>query len=175
MIPDPLHPAIVHFPIVLALLAPILAAAVFWAIRSGRVARKSWIGIVVLQIALVCSTWGAVETGEREEDRVEQVVAERHIEEHEEAAERLLVLTALVLPLAAAGLLAGPIGTVNRALTIVLSIVALGAAGAVGHSGGELVYRHGAAAAYVQPIPDETGSPLAYSKHDDDHDEDDDD
>ena len=173
MIPDPLHPAIVHFPIVLAVLAPILAAAAFWAIHSGRVARRSWIGIVVLQIALVCATWAATETGEREEERVEQVVAERHIEEHEEAAERFLVLAALVLPVAAAGLLTGPIGVVNRALTIALSVAALGAAGAVGHSGGELVYRHGAAAAYVQPGPTGSG-PLAYSGHGDDHDEDDD-
>jgi uncharacterized membrane protein len=174
MIPDPLHPAIVHFPIVLAVLAPILAAAAFWAIHSGRATRRSWLGIVVLQIALVCATWAATETGEREEERVERVVAERHIEEHEEAAERFLALAALVLPLAAAGLLTGPIGTLNRALTIALSVATLGAAGAVGHSGGELVYRHGAAAAYVQPGPNELGSPLAYSGHDDDYDNDDD-
>ena len=77
-------------------------------------------------------------------------------------------------PLAAAGLLGGPIGTVNRALTIALSVAALAAAGAVGHSGGELVYRHGAAAAYVQPDPSEIGSPLAYSEHDDGHADDDD-
>jgi uncharacterized membrane protein len=174
MIPDPLHPAIVHFPIVLAVLAPILAAAAFWAIHSGRVTRRSWIGIVVLQIALVCATWAATETGEREEERVEHVVAERHIEVHEEAAERFLVLAALALPLAAAGLLTGPIGAVNRALTIALSVAAMGAAGAVGHSGGELVYRHGAADAYVQPGPNGSRSPLAYSGHGDDHDEDDD-
>lgn len=174
MIPYPLHPAIVHFPIVLALLAPILAAAAFWAIHSGRVTRRAWIGILVVQIALVGAAWAATETGEQEEERVERVVAERHIEEHEEAAERFLALAALVLPLAAAGLLAGPIGTLNRVLTIALSVAALGAAGAVGHSGGELVYRHGAAAAYVQPETEGTGSPLAYSGHHDGHDEDDD-
>jgi uncharacterized membrane protein len=175
MLPDPLHPAIVHFPIVLAVLAPMLAAAAFWAIHSGRASRRSWIGIVVLQIALVGATWAATETGEREEDRVERVVAERHIEEHEEAAERFLLLAALALPLAAAGLLAGPIGTVNRALTIALSAVALAAAGSVGHSGGELVYRHGAAAAYVQNDPGDPRSSLAYSEHHDEHDEDHDD
>jgi uncharacterized membrane protein len=173
MLPDPLHPAIVHFPIVLAVLAPILASAVFWGIHSGRVTRRSWIGILVVQIALVCSTWAATETGEREEDRVERIVAERHIEEHEEGAERFLALAALVLPLAAAGLLPGPIGTFNRVLTIALSVAALGAAGAVGHSGGELVYRHGAAAAYAQPELYEKG-PLAYSEHGEDHDDDDD-
>ena len=171
MIPDPLHPAIVHFPIVLAVLAPICAAATVWAIHSGRLTRRSWIGIVVLQIALVCTGWAAIETGEREEERVERVVAERHIEAHEEAAERFLVLAALVLPLAAAGLLAGRIGSVSRALTVALSVAALGLAGSVGHSGGELVYRHGAAAAYLQPGSDDRGSLPSYSGHDD-HDDD---
>ena len=175
MIPDPLHPAIVHFPIVLAVLAPLLAAAALWAIHSGRLPGRSWLGIVLLQVLLVGTAWVATETGEREEDRVERVVAERHIEEHEEAAERFLVLAALVLPLAAAGMLAGRVGAINRMLTIVLSLAALGAAGSAGHSGGELVYRHGAAAAYTQPGPGETGLPLADAGHHDDHDDHDDD
>ena len=101
-------------------------------------------------------------------------MAESHIEDHEEAAERFLVLAALVFPLAAAGLLAGPVGAINRALTVALSLAALGAAGAAGHSGGELVYRHGATMAYAQLGPGESGLPLASSEHDDDHDEDDD-
>ena len=175
MIPDPLHPAIVHFPIVLAVLAPLLAAATFWAIHSGRLPGRSWLGIVLLQVLLAGSAWVATETGEREEDRVERIVAERHIEEHEEAAERFLVLAALVLPLAAAGMLAGSVGTINRVLTIVLSLAALGAAGSAGHSGGELVYRHGAAAAYTQSGAAQTGLPLADTGHHDDHDDDDDD
>lgn len=174
MLPDPLHPAVVHFPIVLAVLAPILAAAAFWAIRSGRAARRSWLAIVALQVALVCTAWAATETGERDEELVERVVAERHIEAHEETAERFLLLAALVLPLAAAGLLAGPIGTVNRALTIALSVAALVAAGAAGRSGGELVYRHGAAAAHVQAVPGTPGSPLSYSQHDGHREKDDD-
>lgn len=174
MIPDPLHPAIVHFPIVLAVLAPLLAAGAFWAIQSERLPRRSWLGVVILQVVLVGTVWIATETGEHEEDRVERVVAERHIEEHEDAAERFLALAALVLPLAAAGMLSGRVGAINRALTIALSLAALGAAGYTGHSGGELVYRHGAAAAYAHPGPRETGSPLAYSEHDDHHDEDDD-
>jgi hypothetical protein len=98
-------------------------------------------------------------------------VAERHIEEHEEAAERFLALAALVLPLAAAGMLSGRVGTINRALTIALSLAALVAAGYTGHSGGELVYRHGAATAYAQqPGTAETGSSRAHSEHDEDDD-----
>ncbi len=164
MLPDPLHPAVVHFPIVLAVLAPLLAVALFWAIRTGRAARRAWVGVVALQLVLVGVAWLAMETGEREEERVEEVVAERHIEAHEESAERFLLLAALVIPLAAAGLLAGPFGTVGRALTVALSLAALVAAGAAGHSGGELVYRHGAASAYVGPPGDGTGASLAGSE-----------
>ncbi len=69
-------------------------------------------------------------------------------------------------------MLSGKIGAINRALTIAVSLTALFAAGSTGHSGGELVYRHGAAMAYAQPGPDETGTPLAYSEHRDDHDDD---
>jgi uncharacterized membrane protein len=172
MIPDPLHPALVHFPIVLAVLAPPLAAAALWAIHSGRLPSRSWLGIVVLQALVVGSGWIAAEAGEREEDRVERVVAERHIEEHEEAAERFLLLAALVVPLAAAGMLSGRAGAISRALTVALSLAALGAAGSVGHSGGELVYRHGAATAYAQPGPGEIRSPLTHSEHDGDEDDD---
>ncbi len=106
-------------------------------------------------------------------------MSERYIEEHEEASERFLVLAALVLPLAAAGMLTGGVGAINRVLTIVLSLVALAAAGSAGHSGGELVYRHGAAMAYTQPgsgetamLPTDTGY-LAYDDTDDDDDTDD--
>ena len=69
MMPDPLHPAIVHFPIVLAVLSPVIAGALVWAIRSGRVPLRAWIGMLVLQAALVGSGWLAAETGEREEER----------------------------------------------------------------------------------------------------------
>ena len=173
MIPDPRHPAIVHFPIVLAVLTPLLTAGAFWAIHSGRLPDRSWLGIVILQVVLVGTAWIATETGERDEERVERFVAERPIEEHEEAAERFLTLAALVLPLAAAGMLAGRVGAINRALTIALSIAALGAAGLAGHSGGELVYRHGAAMAYAQPVPGEVGLPVAHSEHDEYDDDDD--
>ena len=174
MIPDPLHPAIVHFPIVLAVLFPLFAAGAFWAIHIGRLPDRSWLGIVILQIALVGTAWIATETGEREEDLVERVVAERHIEDHEEEAERFLTLAALVLPLAAAGLLAGRVGAINRALAILLSLATLGAAGFTGHSGGELVYRHGAAGAYTETLPGGASGLAALSKHHD-HDDDDDD
>jgi uncharacterized membrane protein len=149
MLPDPLHPALVHFPIVLALLAPVIAIGLLLAIRTGRLPARAWLGVVVLQAILVGVGWGTAETGHNEEDRVERIVREDPIEEHEEAAERFLWIAGLALPLAAAGLAAGGVGAGGRMLTVVALVVAAGAVAQVGHTGGELVYRHGAANAYL--------------------------
>jgi uncharacterized membrane protein len=151
VLPDPLHPAVVHFPIALALLAPLVAVIVGLAVRAHAVGPRGWALVVLLQALLAGSAWLALETGEREEERVEKVVAERHIEEHEEAAERLLALAAAALAVSLAGLATGRLGAAGRVATIVVGAAVLAGAVAVGHSGGELVYRHGAAGAYASP------------------------
>jgi len=171
--PEPLHPAVVHFPIVLAFLAPLAAVALLWAIQSGRLTRQAWVWVVVLQAAVMTTGWLAAEAGEREEERVERVVAEERIEEHEEGAERFLAIAGLALVIAFAGVLREPVGSVARALTVVAGVVALGAVAAVGHSGGELVYRHGAALAYSQPDSAAVAASGPHRAHeDDDHDDD---
>jgi len=149
MLPDPLHPAVVHMPLALAVLVPALALLAIVAIREAFLPARTWTAIVLLQALLAGSAWLALETGEDQEERVEKVVAERHIESHEEGAERFLVLAGVALVVSGAGLLRGRAGAVGRLATLAASGVALAAAVAVGHSGGELVYRHGAASAYV--------------------------
>jgi uncharacterized membrane protein len=169
MMPDPLHPAVVHFPVAIAALAPLAALAAFVAIRAGWLPARSWVAIVALQALLAGSAWLAIETGEDQEERVERVVRESFIEEHEEAAERFLAVTVVALVVSAAGLLRGSGGTVGRAATAAAGALALAAAVAVGHSGGELVYRHGAADAYVERAPDDPGARRAATqRHDDD-------
>lgn len=168
MLPHPLHPAIVHFPIVLAVLAPVVAAAGVWAIHTGRIRTAAWVVVLVLQACVVGSGLLALETGQDEEETVERVVSERAIEEHEEAAERFLLLAGLTLPFAAAGLLRSPLGGVARALTVAGTVAAAVAVGITGHHGGELVYTHGAASAYLDATPGSppVGRPAAL--HDDD-------
>jgi uncharacterized membrane protein len=149
MIPEPLHPAVVHFPIVLAVLLPISALGALWAIRRGARASRAWAVPVALAAAVTASGWLALQTGEAEEERVEDIVGEAALHEHEEAAERFLVLSGLVMVVGGAGLLGGPLGSAGRLLGTVGSAVVLVAAVAVGEAGGELVYRHGAAQPYV--------------------------
>ncbi|MHB1224052.1 MAG: DUF2231 domain-containing protein [Gemmatimonadaceae bacterium] len=146
----PLHPLIVHFPIVLAVLLPISALTALWVIRKGATPRWAWALPVSVAAALTISAYVATETGEREEDRVERVVAERAIHDHEEAAERFLVLSGILLLVAGVGLAPRTVGESARLLTAVGALGLLAAGVQVGHSGGALVYRHGAASAYTE-------------------------
>lgn len=149
MLPDPLHPAVVHFPIVLAVLLPIFALGALWAIRRGTRPARVWALPFALAAALVASAWVALETGEQEEERVEGVVGEALLHEHEEAGEQFVVLSGLVLIVAGVGLLGGTVGSAGRLLATAGSLGVLVMGIAVGKAGGELVYRHGAATPYV--------------------------
>lgn len=149
MLPDPLHPALVHFPIVLAMLAPLIAGGFFWAIQTGRLPARAWIAVVALQTVIFGAAWLTAETGEEEEDRVERIVGHDPIEEHEEAAEWFIWIAGITLPIAGAGIFAGGPGTGARALAIAGTLAAAVAVARVGHTGGELVYKHGAALAYL--------------------------
>jgi hypothetical protein len=95
-----------------------------------------------------------MKTGEREEERVEQVVAERHIETHEEAAEAFVWASAVVLLLM--GLpLALPDGRARQAASLgalLGTLIVLGLGYRAGEAGGKLVYQHGAAQAYAGQV-----------------------
>jgi uncharacterized membrane protein len=151
LLPDPLHPAVVHLPIAFAILVPVVAAFALLAARTGLVPTRGWAFVVLLQALLVGSAWLALETGEEDEERAEKVVAERHIEAHEERAERLMFGAAAALLVLGAGLAPGRAGAVARPLGLVLALGVAALAADVGHSGGALVYEHGAAAAYARP------------------------
>jgi hypothetical protein len=149
LLPNPLHPAVVHLPIALTLLVPLFAIGALWAIRRGARPMRSWGIATALFAALTLSSWAAVETGEQTGETVENVIAEAPIETHEEAAERFLVLSLAVLGVALVGLRTGRLGEGARLLGTLGALVLVGAGWQVGHSGGALVYQHGAASAYA--------------------------
>jgi len=161
MLPDPLHPAVVHFPIVLTMLAPLVAGAAIYAIRRGVAPLKAWGITTVFLAALVLSAWISTETGEQQEERVERVVSERPLETHEEAAELFLYASVGVLLVAVVGLARNRLGTVGRAAAAIGTVALIGAAWNVGHTGGSLVYEYGAASAYTGPSQNVGGDAAA--------------
>ena len=148
MLPDPIHPAIVHFPIVLSVLLPLIAAGAFLLARRGTPIRTAWLGVVGGAALLAGSSWLAVETGEQQEERVEEVVSEAPLDTHQDRATFFLYLAAGTLVLAGAGLARGKVGQAGRVAAAVAALALLPAGYLVGHSGGELVYKYGAAQAY---------------------------
>lgn len=144
------HPKVVHLPIALAVLMPLVSAGLLLAWLRGLLPRRAWIVAVALQALLVASSVVAMRSGEGEEDRVESVVAESAIEAHEEAAEAFTYAAGAALALfAAASLLPEGVARGAAGAAVMGSLLVLGLGYRVGQAGGELVYRHGAAAAYA--------------------------
>ncbi len=146
MIPDPLHPSVVHLPIALAVLLPLFSIAALIAIWQGARPRASWVVVVALQLLLSIGAWAAEETGERDEDFYENGAAHEVLEQHEELAEVFVTFAWLALPLAIFGLMGNKVGKVCRGVYLLAAIGLLIVGGMVGHRGGKLIYPDGAKA-----------------------------
>ncbi len=147
----PFHPVIVHLPLGLSAVMPAVALILLVAIWRKWLPPGSWWLAVALQAVLSGGAWFAMEAGEDEEDRVERLVPHDAFEEHEEKAEVFFKASAATAALmAVAGLLASRrAGPALMGASIIASAAVLVLALQTGHSGGELVYRHGAAGAGV--------------------------
>jgi uncharacterized MAPEG superfamily protein len=150
MLDAPLHPALVHLPLGVAMALPLVAGALAAAIWRGKLPRRAWVVVVGLQLLLLAAGAAAFAAGDREEHQVEGIVSERLVDRHQERAERFLQAAAAVLVVAAAGSmlpdrLAGGAIALGTAGTVAVAALAI----RTGASGGELVYRHGAASAYT--------------------------
>ena len=146
----PLHPALVHIPLGLSVVMPVLAAAIAVALLKGWATKPMWLVVIALQAVVLLGGLAAMNSGGEEEEVVEKVVDERFIEQHEESAEAFVWSAGVTLALSMAVLVLGPQQVGAAALvTAAAAAVTLGLGYRVGHSGGELVFRHGAAAAYA--------------------------
>jgi uncharacterized membrane protein len=142
--PEPLHPAIVHFPIALLLLGAAVAVLAIFV--------RCWHLPLFAAVLLSLGALGAVVatvTGEEEEEKVEHAIpaAEPLLEEHADWGERArnAGIVAAVFAVIAAIAVGRPVG--GRVLSVLTACTALVAGYCVaqaGHFGGELVYRHGA-------------------------------
>ena len=83
----PLHPAIVHLPLGLAFVVPLLAIGLLLAHRRRALPRAAFAILVGAQALLVAGGVVAMQLGDRDAKRVEPVAGEAVVETHEERAE----------------------------------------------------------------------------------------
>lgn len=145
------HPRMVHVPLALAVLMPVITTALLVSCWRGWLPRRVWLIAIALQLVLVSSGVVALRTGESDEDRVERAVAERYIEQHEEAAEGFVLAGAAVLVLMIVAALLGPrrASPAVASLATIGTLIVLALAYRTGEAGAALIYRHGAAQAFI--------------------------
>ncbi len=143
MIPDPLHPAVVHFPIVLLLLgAPLAVVAVF--VRRWNLPVLAAVVVALGAAGAVVATWTGGEAAELAGEL--SGGGEQVLDEHEEWGERArnAGIVAALLAVTSAVLLRKPVAA--RAVGAAAALAAIAAAFSVaqaGHYGGQVVYKHG--------------------------------
>ncbi len=142
----PLHPAIVHLPLGLAIALPIVALVVTFLLWRGVLSPRSFAIVVLLQALTVGAGFAALRTGEADEERVEGSA----LDAHEEAAHRFMIGAGAALAIGVASLL---LLRRERALrwmaagTTAATAVVAALAIATGQAGGKLVYGSGGVAA----------------------------
>jgi uncharacterized membrane protein len=161
MLPNPLHPALVHFPIVLILLGTLVALVAIF-VRRWHLA---WIAAGLLAFGAIGAV-AAVWTGNSEKEVVGEMnaSADQALDQHEEWGERTrnAAIVAALLAIGAA-VVVRRLPNAARTASVIAACAALGASFCVavtGHYGGQLVYKHGAGInTAAGPLADNPASP----------------
>lgn len=145
----PLHPAIVHLPLALTFLLPVLVLVFAWAMKNGKMSKELWGVIVGIQILITATGYISLETGETDEEKVSTVVSKKIIHEHEEAAEIFVGTTVISLAAGIITLFLQPAFQDKARFAVVfLSLLPVFFGWQAGKLGGEIVYKHGGASAH---------------------------
>lgn len=150
----PIHPQVVHLPLALCVLMPLLCGGLALAIWRGALPGRTWWLAVALQAVLVVVGVVAMQSGESDEEIAERVVPHEAIEAHEEAAEGFVWTAAglLALMIAAGAVPGDGRRRLLAAASTVLAVVVFVLGVRTGEAGGRLVYEHGAAGAHAGPV-----------------------
>lgn len=145
----PLHPALVHFPIVLSMLLPLFAMGAGVMAWRGRHGTRPWLIVPLLALLLVGTGLAAMSTGQSDAREVRRIVPKSAIDKHEDWAEALVWTACVTLLLSLWGLSPSPaLRKGAMVATMVASIVLAGLAFKTGEEGGRLIYVYGAAQAH---------------------------
>lgn len=147
----PLHPKVVHIPIALCIVMPLVVLATLLGFARGWFSPGVWALAVMLQAIQLGGAVMALRSGEADEKVIEGYASDEAIHRHEEAAELFTFATGGTLALLAATWAMRN----RRRLALGLAAAAfVGTAGVayagyvVGDAGGRLVYISGAADAH---------------------------
>ena len=139
----PLHPALVHLPLGVAFVVPLVLGIVLVARRRGKPGRTPWLIAVALQSVLFAGALAATWTGEADEDAMgAEGASHAAVEAHEEQAEAFTWLAGVTLAAVVVAALGTttPAGIPLAALALLLSVGGLGQGVRAGHAGGALVH-----------------------------------
>jgi hypothetical protein len=147
----PIHPIVVHVPLVLAGLTPLVAGWLAWQTWRGKGSRRAWLVAFALQAVIVGSALVAIDTGGDEADVVRKVVPHGVIGAHAHAARQFTIGAGAVAAMLLAAVVftdkkAAVAGGVAAAAAVFVVVLGLRA----GHAGGKLVFQYDAGAAYVK-------------------------
>lgn len=146
----PLHPAVVHVPLGLAIVMPLLALVFVAAWWKGWASKRGWALVFGLQLLLVGTGLFVKQTGERETRNARRVLVRGTIRPHSQAADFFVWASGATLVIAGLGLvLRERHARWAAAAATAATFVVAGIGVRVGHLGGELVYVKGAATVYT--------------------------
>ena len=162
-VPDPLHPAVVHFPIVLIFLGTLISILTIFT-RRGALPQFA---AAILILAAGSAQFAVYTGGEQADDVIQRMPSARPlIHDHAEWGERMrtaAVVAAIVAVLALAFYRARGFRRILALMTAVIGAAACYCAIEAGEHGGAMVYHHGvgvqvapAAGTSVSPGPAET-------------------
>jgi|GEM_PF-669794 len=186
MVEVPFHPQIVHLPLALSVILPLMALAVTVCIRKQKFTSHVWILVACLQVLTTGSGYLAMETGEDDEQAVGKLIGKPLVHAHEEKAEMFVAFSVAASAVAIATVVVKTSAQFYLMLVTILLMLGQSALGwRVGRSGGELIYVHKAANAHVPAAPpvveeesdepeyaaDETNEDEEEREHDDEKDE----
>lgn len=147
----PLHPKVVHIPIALCIVMPLVVLATLLGFARGWFSPGVWALAVMLQAIQLGGAVMALETGEDDEKIIEGYASDEAIHRHEEAAEVFTFATGGTLVLLGATWAMRNRRRVALGLAVASFVGTAGVAYAgyvVGDAGGRLVYISGAADAH---------------------------
>ena len=151
MLALPVHPALVHLPIGMSFLLPLLALSIAFAITRTWLPRGAWLLVVMVSAIITGAAFFTRQTGEQEEHRLNDPSLQRGIHEHEESANWFIASTVLtsLLAVAVAFIKSVRAFSVASFLVAVFTFFPLSIALRTGYLGGRLVFEQ--AAGQVKP------------------------